>query len=140
MSSNAKIFIASLFWFGVVGLSALLVHFLVVTQLLVPIGWHPLLANTGGFFIAFIVSFFGHHQLTFKEQTRQANAHMGKAAGKFFLVAVGSFLLNQVMFSALLQFSSWSLDICLAITLVAVAVVTFITSKLWAFKHTGTKS
>ena len=42
-----------LFWFGVVGVTAMLVHLGSVALILVPLGLTPLLANIIGFLVAF---------------------------------------------------------------------------------------
>jgi len=135
MKSNAKEVLQSLCWFAIVGFSAMGVHFLAVTQLFIPLGLPPLIANTGGFLIAFIVSFFGHHHFTFRSEKALGVRPMLQSAQRFFIVAITSFLLNQVIFYLLLKYSTLSLDVALAITLIVVAIATYITSKLWAFKH-----
>jgi len=54
-----------LLWFGIVGVSAMLVHLGSVALVLVPLGLPPLVANVFGFLLAFQVSHIGHHRFTF---------------------------------------------------------------------------
>lgn len=120
--------------FGVVGVAAMCVHWLVV-RLLVPIGIAPLLANVIGFGIAFNVSYFGHRNWTFASDSAHRPSPIAHRDSfwRFLTVALTSFALNEVMYSMLLPFMDYSL--ALAIVLVVVSVLTFALSKLWAFRH-----
>lgn len=106
----------------------MVVHWLVV-RLLVPAGFAPLLANVIGFGTAFNVSYFGHRNWTFASDAAHSTTFW-----RFFLVALSSFALNEAMYFVLLR---WGMDyqIALAIVLVTVAVLTFVLSKTWAFRH-----
>lgn len=118
-----------LFWFGVVGISAMLVHLASVALVLVPLGLPPLLANVIGFLIAFQVSHAGHRRLTFRE----AAAPPAQSRRRFFGVAVLSFAVNEVLYALLLRFTPLDYRVALALVLVAVAVLTFGAARLWAF-------
>lgn len=121
--------IAQLARFGVIGIAAMVVHWCVVA-LLVPFGIAPLLANVIAFCVAFNVSFFGHHHWTF------ASAENQKSTFKRFLgVAVLGFLVNEFMYSLLLKFTDLDYRIALFIVLGAVAGMTFVLSRFWAFRH-----
>lgn len=117
-----------LFWFGVVGMSAMLVH-LGMVWLLVPAGLPPLAANVIGFLVAFQVSHAGHHRLTFG--TAQAPAVRSRQ--RFFIVALASFALNELMYAALLHFTVLDYRIALVIVLIAIAALTFVSARRWAF-------
>lgn len=121
-----------LFWFLVVGGSAAAVHFAVVSALVPLLNMSPLWVNVFGFLVAFGVSYSGHRYLTFQAQA--ATQRHRDMLPRFFGVAVGSFVLNQCLYATLLRFTALDYRIALAITLVVVAAVTFIVSKLWAFK------
>lgn len=103
------------------------VHWLVV-RLLVPAGIAPLLANVIGFSVAFNVSYFGHRNWTFASDSAHRTTFW-----RFLTVALTSFALNEALYSVLLQFMNY--DLALAIVLVAVSALTFVLSKLWAFRH-----
>lgn len=114
--------------FGVVGVAAMAVHWLVV-RALVPLGLAPLIANIIGFGVAFNVSYFGHRNWTFGS----AEAH-STTLRRFFAVAISSFVLNECLFYLLLRFTHLDYQIALAIVLVAVAALTFVLSRWWAFR------
>lgn len=118
-----------LFWFGVVGVSAMAVHLASVALLLVPMGLSPLVANVVGFLLAFQVSHAGHRHLTF----RRGDVPASRSRGRFFLVAVGSFLVNEALYALLLHYTALDYRIALAIVLVAVAVLTYVAARQWAF-------
>jgi putative flippase GtrA len=118
-----------LWWFGVVGISALLVHFLLVSVILVPAGLAPLIANILGFLLAFQVSYWGHRRLTF-----QAGhiAHR-QALPRFFAVSCLSFCVNEALYFSLLHYTSLDYRAALLLVLFTVAALTFVLGKLWAF-------
>jgi len=115
--------------FGIVGVSAMAVHWLVVL-LLVPAGLVPLLANVLGFAISFNVSYFGHRSWTFA-----TDADHSSTFWRFLSVALTSFALNEAMYFLLLRFTGLNYQVALGIVLVAVAALTFVLSKTWAFRH-----
>lgn len=117
-----------LFWFGVIGISALLTHFLFVL-VLVPLGLHPLVANVFAYLLAFQVSYWGHRLKTFDA------GHLAhrRTLPRFFAVASLSFLLNEALYFLLLHYTPLDYRLALLIVLFAVAVVTFVLSRHWAF-------
>ena len=117
-----------LIWFAVIGISALLVHFLLVL-LLVPQGLQPLLANVLAYLLAFQVSYWGHRLKTFEA----AHLPHSQTLPRFFAVASLSFLLNEGMYYLLLRFTPLDYRMALLLVLFCVAVVTFVLSRLWAF-------
>jgi putative flippase GtrA len=117
-----------LIWFAVIGISALLVHFLLVL-LLVPQGLQPLLANVLAYLLAFQVSYWGHRLKTFEA----AHLPHSQTLPRFFAVASLSFLLNEGLYYLLLRFTPLDYRIALLLVLFCVAVVTFVLSRLWAF-------
>ncbi|MBV8045735.1 MAG: GtrA family protein [Paludibacterium sp.] len=119
-----------LLWFGVVGISALVVHYLMVTAVLTPLGLAPLVANIAAFLVAFQVSYWGHRHLTFG-QSGVSHRH---ALPRFFGVACLSFAVNEGLYALLLRFTALDYRVSLLIVLFAVAALTFVLSKLWAFR------
>ncbi|MFM8245361.1 MAG: GtrA family protein [Burkholderiaceae bacterium] len=118
-----------LLWFGIVGVSAMLVHLGSVALILVPLGLPPLIANIVGFLLAFQISHIGHHRLTF----HAVDAPLARSRRRFFLVAFSSFLVNEAMYALLLRFTTLDYRIALAIVLLAVAALTFVSARQWAF-------
>ncbi len=118
-----------LFWFGVVGVTAMLVHLGSVALVLVPLGMDPLVANLIAFLIAFQVSHAGHRHLTFRQQQAPAS----RSRLRFFGVALMSFIINELMYWLLLRYTLLDYRVALALVLVAVAALTFVVARHWAF-------
>ncbi|MBI3771729.1 MAG: GtrA family protein [Gammaproteobacteria bacterium] len=121
--------IGQLFRFGAVGFAALLVHWCLATFLIWR-GMQPLLGNFLGFIVAFGVSYLGHRHLTFAT----SEARHSKALPRFVIVAVTGFCVNQAMFYLLLRYTSIHYAVSLLLVLGAVAAMTFVLSKAWAFR------
>ena len=122
--------IAQLVRFGAVGAAAALTHFVVAVSAVRWGGVLPQWANVIGFGVAFVVSFLGQWRWTF----RSADAPWRRALPSFFLIAVSSFLLNALAYQLLLTYTPLRYDVALAIVLVAVAALTFVLSRVWAFR------
>lgn len=117
--------------FGTVGVAAMAVHWLVVAAL-VPLGAAPLLANIAAFAIAFNVSYAGHRRWTFAAQ-QTATAASDPSLRRFLGVALLSFALNETLYYALLG-QGMEYRVALLLVLVAVAALTFVLSRYWAFR------
>src|SRR5712692_8394513 len=94
-------------------------------------GMAPLLANVGGFATAFWCSYFGHRHWTFADR-RTTNA--ARSFFRFLATALLGFLLNQLLFYLLLTHVNLPYFISLAIVVVVVAALTYVLSRLWAFR------
>jgi putative flippase GtrA len=116
-------------WFIAVGCAAAAVHWAVVVGLVTQAGWRPLLANGPAWLVAFIVSFVGHHHLTF----RGHGATVERSAARFFLVSALGFTVNEGVYAVLLHWSAQRYDVVLAAVLVGVAVMTYLLSRRWVF-------
>jgi putative flippase GtrA len=123
--------IRQLGWFVAVGCAAAATHWLVVVATVNWLGLAPLLANVIGWLIAFVVSFAGHYQLTFRQQ----HAPLFKAARRFFAVSALGFGVNELAYAWLLQATPLRYDVLLAIILIGMAFITFILGRFWAFRH-----
>jgi putative flippase GtrA len=113
--------------FGAVGIAAMAVHWLVVA-LLVPLGSKPLLANIAAFAVAFNVSYAGHRHWTFAATSAQHSTFK-----RFLGVALLSFALNEALYYLLLR-SGMEYRAALLLVLIAVAALTFVLSRYWAFR------
>ena len=94
-------------------------------------GLPPLVANVVAFHIAFVVSYSGHRWLTFADQA----ARTRESLPRFVLVAYGGFALNEGLYAVMLAHTRLDEIIALAIVLVAVAVLTYASSRFWAFRR-----
>jgi putative flippase GtrA len=113
--------------FGLVGLAATAVHLAIVT-LLIRLGLTPLLANLVAFLCAFGVSFCGHYFWTFRSA-----AGITRAVLRFFLIAVGGFLINSALLALLLHWTTLNSTTCALIAVLVVPVLSFLASKFWGF-------
>lgn len=123
--------VVQLAWFIIVGCAAALTHWLVVVTLVQQASWKPLLANVAGWLIAFVVSFAGHYRLTFRHQPIPWQI----ALRRFFVVSATGFSVNETAYALLLHISHASYSLLLAIILVAIAFLTYLVSRIWAFRH-----
>jgi putative flippase GtrA len=119
------------FWFIVVGSLATATHWLTTVVCVSILGIPPLVANIIGWCVAFFVSFNGHYFLTFKTQEKSLLV----AIGRFFVVSLGGFMLNEASLFLLLGMTQADYKLLLAIVLLLTAVVTFLLSQFWAFFH-----
>ena len=79
------------FWqlcrFGIVGVSAAVVNYLIVVVIVEYGHWQPLLANIVAYLLAFNVSYTGHRLFTFSHK-----AHEKSSLTKFFVVSLTGFV------------------------------------------------
>ena len=118
----------SLLWFLAVGGSAAAVHFGVVLLLVSQHRVPALAANVVGFLMAFCVSFLGHHRLTFAGGPASAR----QSLPRFAAVAVLGFVSNELLYALLLALG-FDYRLSLLVVLVAVAGMTWLLSRYWAF-------
>lgn len=117
--------------FIAVGCAAAATHWGVAVTCVEAFGAAPLLANLVGWLVAFVVSFSGHYRLTF----RHSKTPWTIAARRFFFISAAGFIINESAYAWLLRVTAVRYDILLALILVVLAFATFITSRLWAFRH-----
>lgn len=118
-------------WFVAVGCAAAATHWGATVALVAHAGLPPPLANVAGWLTAFVVSFSGHYRLTF----HRAGASWARAARRFFLISALGFAVNEAAYVWLLHATRLPYDLLLAAILVAMAALTFLASRLWAFRH-----
>lgn len=123
--------IRQLAWFVFVGCAAAATHWLVAVGCVVVWLLPPLVANVLGWLVAFVVSFSGHYRLTFRHQRKS----LVVACRRFFVVSATGFLINELSYAWLLQVTAIPYDLLLGAILVAIAVLTFVVSRFWAFRY-----
>jgi putative flippase GtrA len=116
-------------WFVAVGCAAAAVHWSVVVALVSQLGARPLAANVFGWLVALVVSFSGHHRLTFRDH----GSPLARSATRFLAVSAGGFAVNETAYALLLHASRLRYDVLLAGVLLAVAVATYLLSRHWVF-------
>lgn len=119
-----------IFRFGVVGLSAAMIHFGVVVFLVQTWSLPPLVANIVGFAVSFPVSYCGHRLWTFNDTSSLHRL----AVPKLLLVQVLNFAANETLYYILLSLNL-PYPLALLIVLVILPIFTFIASKAWVFQE-----
>lgn len=120
-----------LFRFGVVGIAATVIHFVVAVGAVQIGNFPPQLANVLGFGVAFCASFLGQWRWTFAQRT---TVPVARALPLYLMVSIGGFVANALAYEWLLTHTAWRYDVALASVLVAVAAVTFAVSRWWVFR------
>lgn len=114
--------------FGGVGGVSTLAHMAIGTAL-ITLGIPPLLANIIAFSLAFGVSFYGHHKITFANNGRNARA----AFQRFLVVALIGFSINEGLLALMLWTTAIAPQKALLISTGLAAVSTYFLSRNWAF-------
>jgi putative flippase GtrA len=117
--------------FIAVGCGASAIHWAVAVSCVKRWDASPLAANLMGWLVAFVLSFGGHQRLTF----RHSITPWPMAARRFLLISTAGIALNSCAYAWLLRTTSIPYDALLAMVMLGVAVATFISSRLWAFRH-----
>ncbi|GHB27992.1 GtrA family protein [Salinicola rhizosphaerae] len=113
--------------FGLVGGSATAAHLLIAAALSAL--WPTLsefIVNVCGFLVAFQISLAGHRRLTFQRRG---------SARRFFVLALLGFLLNNGVLASLLAATTFRGFSAIVIATLSVPIVTYIGSRLWAFRE-----
>jgi putative flippase GtrA len=118
------------FWFLLVGASAAAVHLIIYGLTLDFLKVQNEWANALGFIIAFLVSFFGHRNLSFKDTSTQAL----QSFMRFGITACAGFCTNEIVFMILYRGARVDDWLSLIAGIIAAAVQTFLLSRFWAFK------
>lgn len=137
-------------WFLIVGASAALMHFLVLVSIVSFTTITPTWANVIAFLLAFVVSFFGHFYLTFRQSQScyEPNNHNHEqntlapswrnslpTLVKWFVSSAVGFIANQSLFVLGLNWFGERYYVLIWIVVTGIiTVMTFSLGKLWAFK------
>ena len=127
--------LSELFRFGVVGVLATIVHYIVAILSVEAAGLVPLVANVIAFGCAFPVSFVGHLNWTFRDQTDgHSAADRRHYWGKFFATALAGLAVSQLVVFVLADALDIYHRIAFAAALVLAPTTVFVLSKFWAFR------
>lgn len=126
---------AELFRFGVVGVAATVIHYILAVIAVEVIGLIPLIAHVIAFWCAFPVSFAGHMYWTFREQTEgHTPQHRTQYWLRFFTTALIGLAAGQLVVFVAADVLSIHHRIAFAAALVLAPAVVFVLSKFWAFR------
>ncbi|OGT60108.1 MAG: hypothetical protein A3E85_03370 [Gammaproteobacteria bacterium RIFCSPHIGHO2_12_FULL_45_12] len=115
--------------FGVVGLIASGVHFMLVVALVQQFQLEPLAANVFAFFVSFQVSYWGHRSWTFSE----SEASHAVTLRRLLTVQLCNFSANETLFYVFLTLHL-PYRLALLFVLTILPIFTFASSKLWVFR------
>jgi putative flippase GtrA len=120
---------ASARWFIAVGAAAAMVHvgvFEATRRVL-----QPEISNVTGFGVAFLVSFYGHRFLSFKD----TGTSLGASFGRFAVTALAGLATNEAVFVLLYRVLGWADTPALLGGLLFAAGQTFVLTRFWAFRR-----
>jgi len=127
--------LVELILFGIVGLSATIVHYVIALWAIGNFGVPVWRANIIAFLSAVPVSYFGHAFLTFSAGRYGRENHVTRSSAlRFFLLALAGFAVNEVSVVVLTYYFDIPPRIGILATLVFVAVLLFLLSKFWAYR------
>lgn len=128
-----SILIVQLAWFILIGCLSAAMHWSVAIALVRATGINPLVANVAGWAVAFWISLLGHYRLTFRAQA----SAWWPSARRFLVLSATGFAVNETSYALLLRYTTLPFDLLLALVLIGVAGMTFVLSRLWAFRRSG---
>jgi putative flippase GtrA len=117
--------------FIIVGSFAALVHMLALYAIVTELTITPLIANIMAFFVAFNISFFGHHYWTFSGM----RAPPRFSVGRFFIVSLSMMGLNECLFYIFYQVFQIYYLVAIFLVLIIIPPLTFVLSRQWAFRQ-----
>ncbi len=130
--------VSELFRFGIVGILATIIHYSVAVMSVEALGLVPLVANVIAFGCAFPVSFVGHLNWTFRDQTDGHSAAERRHYWlKFFATALAGLAVSQLVVLVLADVLNIYHRIAFAAALVLAPATVFVLSKFWAFRTAG---
>ncbi len=116
--------------FGIVGITATLTHFVVLTLGVEAIGMDPVPANGLAFACAVCVTYLGQSFWVF-----QVKRHSLKQLQKFLVSAVGGFIANLLLMALITQALGLHYYVGFLAVTILVPLGTFLLNKFWVFKH-----
>lgn len=114
--------------FVAVGVSGYAINLAVYQALL---GWGAHTAAAISFVVSAANNYWWNRHWTFAE-TKGGFAYQG---GRFFVVSLGAFLVNQVGLVVFLDWLGWGKLVSQAVAIVLVTPMNFLGNKLWSFRR-----
>lgn len=122
--------IKQLIRFGIVGLCAAGIHFLLVILFVEREMVSPLFANFLAFLVSFQISYWGHRNWTFHGTTVLHRT----AFPKLFLVGTSGLIANESLFYLFLNVFHLPYQLALFFVLTILPIINFMLGKLWVFR------
>jgi putative flippase GtrA len=116
--------------FGLVGIAATLIHVTAAGLLIKQANAPALAANAFAFCCAFLVSFTGHYFWSFSKP-----GLWRRALWRFFLIAAGGFILNNVLLLSLLETGWFSPLVSTVTSIFIIPLFSFLGSRYWGFRR-----
>ncbi|MCI0723590.1 MAG: GtrA family protein [Acidobacteria bacterium] len=119
--------------FGLVGGLATATHVTIFMCLIAVKDTYPMLANLIAWIMAFVVSFLGHYNWTFREASVERGRSALQSMPRFLMVSLLGLALNSLVVALVIDVARWPYGAAAALMATLVPLVTFGASKLWAF-------
>lgn len=100
-----------------------------IAQKLLHEGFSAYVANTTAFVFAFGLSYLGHFYISFDGVARHASAF-----GRFVIIAIGGFLLNNAILLATLEGLALPPSLALGTAILTVPIAVYLASHFWGFR------
>ncbi len=114
--------------FGVVGTSGYVINLAVYAALL-GIGAHK--AAVVSFVVSAASNYWWNRHWTFARQ----KGHFGYQGARFFVVALGALIVNQLWLVLFLDVLGWGKIVSQAVAIILVTPLNFVGNKLWSFRR-----
>lgn len=115
--------------FSVVGITATCIHIGIVWILISESAQNVLIANFVAFLVAFAFSFIGQYFWTFR-----STSDLRQTLIRFFFVALGAFLANNLSLVALLRVELLSDLFAAVFAAFVIPLITYLAGRFWAFR------
>lgn len=119
----------SIFVFAIMGGMTTVVHIVTGLALHHVAGMTAAKANIVAYITAFFVSYSLHRNVTFR-----STASVGQSLPKFLAISVLGFVLCQLIVVMMVNVMGFSYAAALAVMVTTVPVVTYVLSRIWAFR------
>ncbi len=127
--TKASRHLREIFCFGLIGIAATLVHYLVALLAIEVIHINIYLGNLTGYLCALGVSYFGHGKVTF----RATLSHT--VFRRFACVSLLTFCASELLLAGLENSLHLPHRIAMAIVVTCVPAVSFALNKFWVYQH-----
>ena len=122
----------SFFTFGLVGAVGTACHYVTLIGLVELLSFRAVAATTAGFLVGMVVNYLLNYRCTFRSDQPHA-----VAAPKFFVIAVGTGLLNAAVVHVGVNLSGFDYLLVQIVTTAVLFVANFLLNSVWTFRGPG---